>query len=67
MIPRVLSIWGLIAMPLAVLSTILVYFLRMNSFAPVAMAFYIPIALQELALAVWLLVKGVKSSPKEVS
>ena len=67
MIPRVLSIWGLIAMPLAVLSAILVYFLRMNSFAPVAMALNIPIALQELVLAVWLLVKGVKSSPKEVS
>lgn len=65
MVPRILSIWGLAAMPLAVISAILVTFFGIEDSAPLAMALNIPIALQELSLALWLIVKGVQSTPQD--
>jgi uncharacterized membrane protein len=65
MIPRALSIWGLIAMPLAVISALCVFFLRMDSSSPFALALNSPIAFQEIAMAIWLIFKGVKIRHKE--
>lgn len=65
LVPRFLSLWGLIAMPVAAAGAILVYYFKMDSSAPLAMALDMPIALQELVLGIWLIVKGVQVKPKE--
>lgn len=60
MIPRFLSVWGVIGMPLAVISAVCVYFLKMNDASAIPLALNLPIALQELVMAIWLIVKGVR-------
>ena len=58
LIPRWLSGWGLIAAALCLISGILVMFNIIDFFTPVQIVLNIPIALQEMVLAVWLIVKG---------
>jgi len=58
LIPRWLSGWGLIAAALCLISGILVMFNIIEFFTPVQIAINIPIALQEIVLAVWLIAKG---------
>jgi hypothetical protein len=58
LIPRWLSGWGLIAAALCLISGILVMFNIIEFFTPVQIAINIPIALQEMVLAVWLIAKG---------
>jgi hypothetical protein len=58
LIPRWLSGWGLIAAALCLISGILVMFHIIDFFTPVQIAINIPIALQEMVLAVWLIAKG---------
>ena len=58
LIPRWLSGWGLIAAALCLISGILVMFNIIDFFTPVQIALNIPIGLQEMVLAVWLIVKG---------
>lgn len=62
MLPCVITVWGLVAMPLALVGASLVFFLKMDSSAPVALVLNIPIALQEIAFAIWLIIKGVKQT-----
>ena len=62
LIPRWLSGWGLIAAALCLISGILVMFNIIDFFTPVQIAINIPIALQEMVLAVWLIAKGFNSS-----
>jgi len=62
LIPRWLSGWGLIAAALCLISGILVMFNIIEFFTPVQIAINIPIALQEMVLAVWLIVKGFNPS-----
>ena len=58
LIPRWLSGWGIVAAALCLISGILVMFNIIEFFTPVQIALNIPIALQEMVLAVWLIVKG---------
>ena len=61
LIPRWLSGWGLIAAALCLISGILVMFHIIDFFTPVQIVINIPIFLQEMVLAVWLIVKGFNS------
>ena len=61
LIPRWLSGWGLVAAALCLISGILVMFNIIDFFTPVQIAINIPIALQEMVLAVWLIAKGFNS------
>jgi len=58
LVPRWLSIWGLAGITLVVASSLLVLFRQVDSLSPVQFVLSFPIALQEMVLAVWLIVKG---------
>jgi len=58
LVPRWLSVWGLIAVPLMFASGLLVMFESLNSSASALNALVIPLAVQEMVMAVWLIVKG---------
>ena len=62
LIPRWLSGWGLVGAALCLTSGILVMFHIIDFFTPVQVVLNIPIGLQEMVLAVWLIVKGFNSS-----
>lgn len=65
MVPHVIAVWGLVAMPLALIGAILIFFRRMDSSAPLALVLNMPIALQEITFAIWLMIKGVKPTPDD--
>jgi len=54
-IPRVLSIWGIVAVSLALIGTVMVWF------DTEIIALVIPNGLFEVAIGLWLVVKGIKS------
>ena len=58
LVPRWLSIWGLVGIPLAMIATLLpasgVYHVESDAIS----LLNIPIAVQEMVMAVWLIVKG---------
>lgn len=59
LIPRWLSSWGLIAMTLHLVGVFFVLFLQVDPFSKMPLTLLsLPIGLQELVLAVWLIVKG---------
>lgn len=58
LIPRWLSVWGLAGVPLMFLSGLLVMFESLNSSASTLNLLVVPLAVQEMAMAVWLIVKG---------
>ncbi len=64
LIPRWLSLWGLIGVPLMFLSGLLVMFESFNSNAAALNLLVVPLAVQEMAMAVWLIAKGF-SNPAE--
>lgn len=57
-IPRWLSVWGLVGASLMVVATIHSGFTQDFGFSTVTTVLNIPIGLQELVLAVWLIVRG---------
>ncbi|MCK5128307.1 MAG: DUF4386 domain-containing protein [Clostridiales bacterium] len=57
LIPRWLSVWGIIAIVMHLVSALLVMF-GAEAFSPITLALNLPIALQELTMAIWLIVKG---------
>lgn len=63
LIPRWLSGWGLLGAALLVVSTILAGLAQEFGFTTVNTVLNIPIGLQEMVLAVWLIVKGFNPSP----
>jgi hypothetical protein len=63
LIPRWLSVWGLVGITLTILSTLLVMFHLLPPAATIVIALNLPILPQELVLAVWLIVKGFNPSP----
>ena len=57
LIPRFISIWGIVASILL----ILVMLLQVTKIIPESMIFYLPIISNEVFLAIWLIVKGFSS------
>ena len=62
LVPRFLSVWGLIGAPLILAASLLRVFGVLTLFSPIAALLALPIALNEMVLAVWLIVKGFNSS-----
>lgn len=58
LIPRWLSVWGLIGVPLMFASGLLVMFESLNSDASTLNLLVVPLAVQEMAMAFWLIVRG---------
>jgi hypothetical protein len=62
LVPRWLSGWGLVGAVLAVVATVYIGFTQTFGFSTVNNVLHIPIGLQEMVLAVWLIVKGFSPS-----
>ena len=62
LIPRWLSSWGFIGNALAMLASFLILFRIIDVIAPHFIVLTIPLVLQEIVLAIWLIVKGFNSS-----
>ena len=58
LIPRWLALWGIIGVPLMFASGLLVMFESLNSNASTLNLLVVPLAVQEMAMALWLIVKG---------
>jgi hypothetical protein len=63
LVPRVIPVLGLIGAPLLLASTTATLFGIHDQLSPVATIAVLPVALWELSLGVWLVVKGFKASP----
>jgi hypothetical protein len=63
LVPRILPMMGLIGAPLLLASDIAIFFGVYDRVAPVAAVAFIPIAVWELSLGIYLTVKGFKPSP----
>src|SRR5512136_2686102 len=76
LVPRWLTVWGLVGITLTILSALLVMFHLLPPFGTIQVILNLPILPQELVLAVWLIVKGfnpsavasraVKTAPNEL-
>jgi hypothetical protein len=62
LVPRWLSGWGLVGITLTTISSVLVMFHIIPGFGTIQMVANLPIALQEMVFAIWLIAKGVNSS-----
>lgn len=58
LVPRWLSLWGLGAAGLGLVAALLTFFGGTTTFSPVQLALNLPILLNELVLAAWLLARG---------
>ncbi len=58
LVPRFLSVWGLIGAPLVLAAGLLIMIGRTNPSSKIAILLALPVALFEMVLAVWLIVKG---------
>lgn len=58
LIPRWLSVWGLAGTILAILASVLFLFHIIGIITPLYMILNIPMALQEIVMAIWLIAKG---------
>jgi len=65
LVPRWLSAWGLVAIITDMLSILLVMFGLVESFSPPQLVLALPILVQEMVMAVWLITKGF--NPRAVS
>lgn len=63
LVPRWLSVWGLVALIPSVGAGLSAMFGIIASLSTVGVVSDIPLALQEMVLAIWLIVKGFNSSP----
>ena len=64
LVPRWLSVWGLLAVALSVVSTVYAGFTQDFGLATVSTILNVPIGLQEMVLAVWLIAKGFNQGPE---
>ncbi len=62
LIPRWLSAWGLVAIASLMVSALLVMFRLIEPLSPPQVVLALPIAVQEMVLAVWLIAKGFNPS-----
>ena len=62
LVPRWLSSWGFIGNTLAMLASFLILFSIVDVIAPHFIVLTIPLVLQEIVLAIWLIAKGFNSS-----
>jgi hypothetical protein len=62
LVPRWLSIWGLVGVALTILGSLLVTFHLIPPAGTIQVILNLPILPQEMVLAVWLIAKGVNSS-----
>jgi hypothetical protein len=62
LLPRWISVWGLIAAPLYLASGLLAMFSLVGPLSPILVILFLPAALLEMVLAVWLIVKGFNST-----
>ena len=67
LIPRWLSSWGLIGNTLAMLASFLILFSLIEVISPQFIVLTIPLVLQEIVLAIWLIVKGFNLSIMDYS
>jgi hypothetical protein len=58
LVPRWLSGWGLAGIPFAIAASLLFFFRAISVITPMYLVLNIPMALQEIVLAIWLIVKG---------
>jgi len=62
LVPRWLTVWGLVGIILTIISALLVMFNLLPPFGTIQVILNLPILPQELVLAVWLIVKGFNPS-----
>jgi hypothetical protein len=62
LVPRWLSVWGLAGITLVVAASILVLFRQVAPMSTAQLIMSFPVALQEIVLAVWLIVRGFNPS-----
>jgi hypothetical protein len=62
LIPRWISVWGFIAIALHLATCILILLDLQSTFSMVNTMMNLPIALQEMVMAVWMIVKGFNSA-----
>ena len=67
LVPRWLAIWGLLAAIPYFVSGVLGLFSILSPMSTIQMVLVLPLALQEMVLAIWLIVKGFNSSPVNVA
>ncbi len=65
MIPRFISVWGLIGVP-CMFASGLVGLFTMNPFSTIGSILIIPLAVNEMVLGVWLITKGFNSITNEI-
>lgn len=58
LVPRFISIWGLVGAALAVVSSLSIVLLDLDPFATISIILLLPIAVQEMVMAIWFIVKG---------
>ena len=58
LVPRWISVWGLAALVPYLAAEFLAVFALLDPMSSTASLLYIPLAVQEMVLAVWLIVKG---------
>lgn len=63
LIPRWLALWGVIGVPLMFASGLLVMFESLNLSASALNLLVVPLAVQEMVMAGWLIVKGLRRQP----
>ena len=58
LVPKWLSVWGIIGAIITIIASFLIMFRLIDIITPEYMIMNVPIALQELTFAIWLIVKG---------
>lgn len=63
LVPRALSVWGIVGVPLMFASGLLGMFGGVTVAPELGMGLVLPLAVQEMALALWLIAKGFRQAP----